>query len=228
METKNKIIITALLLIAVIGVGAFVFLSGQSQATQINNTLTQQGTKLNIQNNNNQYWSHGDMVIENVTFKNGTVGNLYIEYWIKPGENLTIDLSNALGYGNEPLPTGTVIRTLNWMGLFNPNGGGGNSNFAQSLKGWSNTPDPANPPVYQVNMGSVPVGPLPSGVTGNLVIMDTTIEGIDATINSQYPHTATYETLFTEIIMTVDPSGNLVMTFAIPPTLCSTIAHIIS
>jgi hypothetical protein len=97
-------------------------------------------TKLELKSNDNLAWEHTELEIINTTFKNGTKGNVYIEAWVKPGENVTIDLSNILGYGNTPLPAGT-IRIESWRGLYNPTAGG-TSNFADTLQGWSNTNTP--------------------------------------------------------------------------------------
>lgn len=223
---RNIVILIAIIVIAVIGVGIFAAFT-MTNTAQPQNNISAKGTKLDLKNNNNQLWQQMDIVLENVTFKNGTRGNLYMEVWVQPGQNMTIDLSNLLGYGGEPLPVGTVIRVLTWSSLQNSTGGGTGS-FSMTLQGWSNTSAPVNAPNYNISYANMPVGPLTRNVNNNLMYYNTTIEGIDAYTNANYPHDDSYEVLFTELVMTVDPNGNLVITFAVPPTLCSTIAHIIS
>ena len=84
--------------------------------TEINNKCS--STKVAFINNGTT-WFHFDAVIENMTLKNGTVQNFYVEGYMKPGGNVTIDLSSLAGYGTEKLPAGTTIRVMAWKGLFN-------------------------------------------------------------------------------------------------------------
>lgn len=223
MNTRN-VLILAIIIIAVIAIAALAISMLNNQSQQ--NVLTQQGTKLNLQNNNNQLWQHMDIVIENLTI-NGTQKNFYFEAWVKPGENLTIDLSNAFGYGNKPLPNGTVIIAQTWSSLLN-NTAGGTGNYSMTLNGWSYTAKPVTAPLYNVTMLNMPIGPLPTQVTTNLVYFNTTKASIDAYTAAHYPHDDVYEVLYTQINMTVNNNGDLIMIFQGPPTLCSTIAHIIS
>lgn len=229
MRNRNILIAVIILAVIIVGLIAVLMLFINQPVTQQN--ITEKGTKLDLKNNNNQLWQHMDIVIENVTAKNGSKMNYYIEVWVKPGQNQTIDLSNLMGYGNERLPTGTVIKTLDWGSVLNNtvNGNNTNTTFTMTLRGWSNTFNPpSNDPVYNVNFLNMPLGPLPSQVTNNLWYFNYTKPTVDAYTAANYPHTDQYEVMFTEIDMTVDTNGNLVMVFALPPTLCSTIAHIIS
>lgn len=226
MNKNNLMIITAIIAVAVISIGTFTFLSTQSQAVQITNNVTSQGTKLNIVNNNNQNWVHTDLVIPNVTAKDGTVQTYYIETWTPPGGTTTIDLSNMLGYGNAPLPTGTSFTVLTWAGLFNSNPGG-TGTLDMNLLGWSNTPNPGNPPVYPLVTPGMTIGPKPASVTASDVRIGTTLDDVHAGENDEGINLDLFELQFTQITMTVDPSGNMIMTFTTPPTICTTIAHII-
>lgn len=227
---NTKIILIAIVIIVIVAVGIFAA-STMTNTAQTPNNVSAKGTKLDLKNTNNQYWEHLDIVIENVTFKNGTKGNLYMEAWVKPGENLTIDLSQLMGYGNEQLPNGTVIKPLIWGSVLNTTAGG-SSSFSMILQGWSNTATPVSAPQYNVTFANMPVGPLPNGINGNMYYYNYTKADIDAFTAANHPHTDQYEIMFTVITMTVDPNsnpvGNLIMTFSVPPTLCSTIAHIIS
>lgn len=228
-KLRNSIIIVAIIIIAVIIIGAFIALTSTSDITNPKQNLTVNGTKLDLKNNNEQYWQHMDIVIENVTLKNGSTQNFYIEAWVKPGENLTIDLSQLFGYGNERLPENYTIKPLVWGGMFYTNNTTGTSTFDMILKGWSNslTP-PSNDPEYNVTFNNMPLVKLPSNVKDNMFYWNTTKAAVDAMTESTYPHDDSNEIMFTEINMTVNAEGNIIMNFTVPPTLCSTIAHIIS
>lgn len=228
---KNSVLIAIIIIIVIIiGAVAAYFLMNPSATTNPKYNVSVNGTKLDLKNNNNQYWQHMDIVMENVTLKNGTVQNFYIEAWVKPGQNLTIDLSNLFGYGNERLPTNYTIKPLIWGGMFNnTTATSGTSTFDMVLRGWSNglTP-PSNDPQYNVTFNNMPVVSLPSNVKDNMFYWNNSKDSIDALTRSTYPHDDSNEIMFTEVNMTVDSDGNLIMTFTVPPTLCSTIAHIIS
>ncbi len=204
---------------AVLTAGTSIFLVNQSHAATISNTITKQGTKLNLINNNTNQWEHTDLEIVNATTANGTKQTFYISAWIKPGENTTIDLSNMLGFngqGNNRLDKGTQLTVLSWSGLYSPNGGS-TGNFIMSLQGWSNTENPTPPtPMYSISMNSVPIGTVPSKITDNTVMIGTNPSDVADPAN---------DVIFTQMLFTVDPSGNLIITFPTPPTLCQTIAE---
>lgn len=223
---RTGIIIIIIIIIAALIVGAFaaMFMLGSNTPQQ---NISDKGTKLNLKNNNNQYWQHMDIVVENVTLKNGTVQNFYIEAWVKPGENLTIDLSNLFGYGNERLPTNYTIKPKIWGGMFDTNNT--TSTFDMVLMGWSNTMNPpSNVPKYNATFNNMPVVKLPEKITGNMFYWNTTVPLVNAMTMKDYPHDDRNEIMFTEINMIVNSDGNIIMVFSVPPTLCSTIAHIIS
>jgi len=224
---KRNIILLVIIL-AVIIVAAFIALTMLNPPTPQQN-LSENGTKLNLQNNNQQYWQHMDIVIENVTLKNGTVENFYIEAWVKPGENLTIDLSQLFGYGNEQLPINYTIKPKVWGALFNDTSINGSTTFDMVLFGWSNSLNPpSNVPEYNLTFDNMPIVQLPSNVNGNMFYWNTTKDAVDNMTRTDYPHDDTNEILYSEINMVVNSEGNIIMTFDVPPTLCETIAHIIS
>jgi hypothetical protein len=217
MKSRNMII-TVILIITVFTIGTSTFLLNQSQAATINNTITQQGTKLNLKNNNNQEWEHMHILIQNITTSNGSKQNYYIETWIKPGENTTIDLSNILGYGNHALTPGTNINILSWSGLYSTDPGTGD--FSLSLQGWSNNTSPVNATIYHITQGSIPVSTLPSSITGTIALIGTNPSDVTVTGENN-----ANDVLFKQIQFTIDPNGNIIITFPTPPTLCNTIAQ---
>lgn len=224
---KNSTIgIIAIIVVAVIAVAAYSAMNTSTTA-QTANTITQNGSKITIINNNKDVWAHWDLVVENATLKNGTKQTIYIKTFIKPGENVTIDLSNALGYGDERLPTDTKITVLAWGGVYN-NNASGTSKFTTTFLGWTTNQTIPSPSTYYkgyVNALPVdpvlPIGPLPSGITGNSVVITNNIpEAIAVDENDAY------DQLFIQLNILVDPNGNPHFNPAIIPELCTTIAGI--
>ncbi len=213
MRTPVIILIVAVVLIIIGAVAAIMMMGG----TTASNTLTQNGTKLEFYNNNTQAWTHIEFVILNDTTVNKTTQVYYGEAWIKPGENVTFDISSLLGYNNTALPVGSFLRIDTWTGLFNPNNSG-NGNINLTIRGWSNglTP-PANDPMYNLTSLNVPIGPLPSNVTQSVGYISKNAPDVNTT----------YTTSFNEMLISVDSNGNLIITITKPGGLSQTIAELI-
>lgn len=217
---KSNMIIAGILVAAILTLGAVAFIPNQSQAATIPNTITEHGTKLALTNNNNEAWAHMEMVIVEATLPDGSTQTFYVEFWMTPGGTTTIDLSNILGYGDSPLPTGTTLRMLTWSGVNSPTPEG-NSNLALSLQGWSNTATPpGTAPSTSLDFSSLPVAQLPTSITGNTALIGTS----PADVNVPGEDEGATVT-FSELLMTVDANGNLVITVTTPPELCTTIAQ---
>lgn len=222
---KNEyFIITGILIIAVFSVGVLFMLFNESQASLINNTITDKGTKLAFKNDNNQVWEHVDMIIPNATLRNGTTKTIYIEVWVKPGGTMIIDLSNLLGYENNPLPSKTNLKVLAWCGLFNPTSGG-TGDFKLTLQGWSNTPTSQNGPQSTITQASMPIGQLPLSISRNTAIISSE-KKVEAVGENRTNEEKT-EVLFTEMSFMVDTSGNLEIMFPVRPNLSQTNQQII-
>ena len=129
-NSKNVIILLVLIILAAVAV------SGCTSKTN-STSLNQSSTKVAFTNNGTT-WFHFDAVIENMTLKNGTVQNYYVEGYMKPGGNVTMDLSGLAGYGNQPLPAGTTVRIMAWKGLFNQTITTNSSEMNLIMQGWSN------------------------------------------------------------------------------------------
>ena len=173
-KNAGIIAILALIIVVVAAVGAASFNNNSNV-----HPISAKSTKLALYNNNPDAWLHMDLVAEGVTFKNGTTSNLYIEAFMEPAKlkpngkiqpgTVTIDLSQLLGYGNEKLPAGTIIRILSWKGLYNPTAGG-TSNLDLTMQGWSNTRFPgADDQVapHKINIpysDPLPIAQLPSNI----------------------------------------------------------------
>ena len=216
MKSRNSIIL--LVLIALIAVAV----SGCTSNTN-STSVNQSSTKVAFFNNGST-WFHFDAVIENMTLKNGTVQNYYVEGYMKPGGNVTIDLSGIAGYGNQQLPAGTTIRVMAWKGLFNQTVASNSSDMLLNMQGWSKTLTPASDDLaYNVSVPNLPVNQLPANITDNTLIVGTD----PAMIQDESGNDSAMEPVFEEEIFTVDANGKVTLVFVTPATLCSIVAHII-
>lgn len=208
-NSKNAIILLVMLVLIAVAV------SGCTSNT--NSTVNQSSTKLAFINNGTT-WFHFDAVIENITLKNGTVQNYYVDGYIKPNGNVTMDLSGLAGYGNEPLPEGTTVRVLAWKGLFNQTLTSNSSDMNLLMQGWSKNLQPQNDDLkYNVTVLNLPVNQLPANITDSTIIINTD----PATITGNGSST---EPVFEEEIFTVDGNGKVTMVFVTPATLCNIVS----
>ena len=151
-----------------------------------NNNNNTTGTDVNAKSTKVAIMNHGDTwaqveLVANVTHKNGTNMTVYIENFIKPDENVTIDLSQIMGYGNEPLPAGTTIRVQSWKGLFNETKGvGGIGTLDIEFQGWSNTLYPTEKDnKTPVTFNPVPIFQLPKEINQSVSFVATTEEELE-------------------------------------------------
>lgn len=215
-STRNSIIL--LVLIALIAVAV----SGCTSNTN-STSVNQSSTKVAFFNNGST-WFHFDAVIENMTLKNGTVQNFYVEGYMKPGGNVTLDLSGLAGYGNQQLPAGTTIRVMAWKGLFNQTVVSNSSDMLLNMQGWSKTLTPTSSDLaYNVSVPNLPVNQLPANITNNTLIIGTD----PAMIQDDSGNDSATEPIFEEEIFTVDANGKVTMVFVTPATLCNIAAHIV-
>jgi hypothetical protein len=219
----NNTLIIAGVLIAVIVVGALAATTLMNNNGTPVNAVTAEATKLSFQNNGTT-WLHMDVILENVTLKNGTLQTSYHELWIKPNGTIVMDLSNLAGYGAEKLPPGTNMRILAWKGLYN-NTTATNGELNLNMQGWSGTLQPgANDAITNVRFSGLRVDLLPKNVTDNLIFTDTNI----ARLHQQPGFIRDYNeefNIYEEEILTVDQNGKVTITVTVPPELCSLIAH---
>ncbi|UTB33133.1 MAG: hypothetical protein NKF70_02340 [Methanobacterium sp. ERen5] len=208
-NSKNAIILLVILVLIAVAVSGC--------TSKSNSTVNQSSTKLAFSNNGTT-WFHFDAVIENLTLKNGTVQNYYVDGYIKPNGNVTMDLSSLAGYGNEPLPAGTTVRVLAWKGLSNQTLASNSSDMNLVMQGWSKNLQPQNDDLkYNVTVQNLPVNQLPANITDNAIIINTD----PATITGNGSST---EPVFEEEIFTVDGNGKVTMVFVTPATLCNILA----
>ncbi len=223
MVLWNRIIVIVAL-VALIVVGAFAL-------TTFNNTQTPvtaadyKGTKLAFYNNGTT-WLHMDVVLENVTMKNGKTKTFYSELYLKPQNGrIVMDLSKLAGYGNRQLPAGTTIRILAWKWLLNP-AAGGTGDLNLTMQGWSNTQFPGpNDEKLEIFYAGLPVNQLPREIKS-----DTIFTADDINKLHKLQGFIDYDEnipLYEEEILTVDQNGKVTLTIVFPPELCERIAQII-
>ena len=211
-NSKNVIILLVLIILAAVAV------SGCTSKTN-STSLNQSSTKVAFSNNGTT-WFHFDAVIENMTLKNGTVQNYYVEGYMKPGGNVTMDLSGLAGYGNQPLPAGTTVRIMAWKGLFNQTLTTNSSEMNLIMQGWSNYINPtSNDTKYNVTVQNLPVNKLPANITDNTFLVSTNPASLAEDNDS-----ATTP-IFEEEVFTVDANGKVTMVYITPATLCNIVAN---
>ena len=211
-SSKNVIIFLVLIILAAVAVSGC---TSKTNSTSIN----QSSTKVAFFNNGTT-WFHFDAVIENMTLKNGTVQNYYVEGYMKPGGNVTMDLSGLAGYGNQALPAGTTVRVMAWKGLFNQTIITNSSEMNLIMQGWSNYLNPtSNDTQYNVTVPNLPVNQLPANITDNTLLITT-----NPTSLAEDNDSATTP-VFEEEIFTVDANGKVTMVYVTPATLCNIVAH---
>lgn len=192
--------------------------------TTNSNDVNAKSTKLAIINNGNT-WMQIELVA-NVTHKNGTNMTVYVENFIKPKENVTVDLSQMLGYGDEPLPPGTTIRVQSWKGLFNEtNGVGEEGTLDFDFQGWSNTLYPTDKDQKTpVTFNPVPIFKLPAEITKSESFIAFSEEELAKIAGFD---TADQEPVYEEEIITVNADGTVTITITNPPELCRAIASLV-
>lgn len=229
MKRNNIIVVIVLVAIIVIGaLAATTFMKPQGQQV----TAGDAATKLAFYNNGST-WLHLDVVMENVTLKNGTVRNFYAEIFLKPGNGTAvIDLSNLSGYGNEKLPAGTNITILAWKGLFMPANStpavGSTADLNLNMQGWSNTGQPTtDDTIYNVFYPQLNITQLPT-ISGNPITDDTVIiKTVAKDVQFTPEITNSQEPISEQELLTVDENGKVTITIIQAPTLCSLMAHIV-
>jgi hypothetical protein len=219
---NQKIGLLAILAVVIVVVAV----SGCNDNTKTNgttvNAISENGTKLAIYNNGST-WAHIELDA-NATHKNGTNITFGADTFVKPNDNVTIDISQILGYENQSLPAGTVIRVQSWKGLFNTTSGGTDT-LKISFQGWSNTRYPtASANLTNVTYSPLNVSTLPVNITSSIVYLGTTPAEI---ANIQSIDTSDEEPLYEEEIITVNADGSVTIVVSKAPELCRAIASII-
>jgi hypothetical protein len=224
---NRNIIIIAIILIALVVLGVFLLLNFNPVEEK---TLSVNGSKVSIINNNTDVWVYWDLEIQNVTLKNNTTQNFYVKAFVKPGENVTIDLSDMFGYENETLPADTNITVLAWGGVLNTTSGG-TTTIDNTFLGWTVNQTIPEPPTYYKSEGDAinaliyneapqqTIGQLPSNVKDNTIVIGNSPEEVE---NNEIQ----VQQSFVQMEIIIDTFGIPHFKLGSTPTLCEFIAQL--
>lgn len=219
---RNSVIIIAIIVIAVVIIGAFAAMNMFTTPTTADNKtqITANGSKITVINNNQDVWAHWKIQIQNAPHKNGTQQTHFVEVFIKPGENTTFDLSNILDYGEEALPQDTNITVLAWGGVYNTTASG-DSSLNITKYGWTtNQTVPEPETTYKTAIDPMginstqAIGALPANITDNTVNIG--LGDFGSLPNDQ---------LFVQFNIIINPDGVPHFELREPPVLCEAIAQ---
>jgi len=223
---KKDVILFAIILIALVLGGVFVAFTQSAPA--VNEGITVNGSKVSIVNNNTDVWVNWYMEVEGATYKNGTPQKFYMNAFIKPGENVTFDLSDMLEYGNETLTTDTNLTVLAWGALLSETTGS-TGQLTATFFGWTEDQIIPNPPTFWRNAINPKVlienqqqaiGQLPAGLTGSTILIGTTPGDVDT-----YPIGNIQQT-FVQLDIIIDDEGVPHFKYREPPVVCEVIAQV--
>ncbi len=210
MNRNTGILIIAVIAIVIIGAIAAFMMPAQEPAVA--------STLIAIDNHGADHWAKTVAVMENVSTKDGSTKNIYVETWKEPEKGCCmINLSEELGYGNEPLPAGTTFRMKMWSEPYCPDPSG-DCEMQLILRGGdeAHISDISIP--FEVNATHV-LYQLPADITQGKteITLDPTkgaalLEGMN--------------TVYVEVIATVNADGTVTFTPVTLPVLCELIAGI--
>jgi hypothetical protein len=103
----KKIVLAIILMVAVV-MGGIAYANVPQTGSQQNTAISGNATNVAFQNNATS-WKHVVAAFD-ITKTNGNKKKVYADLWIKPKGTANVDLSHALGYGNQALPKGTKIK----------------------------------------------------------------------------------------------------------------------
>jgi len=103
----KKIVLGIILMVAVV-MGGIAYANIPQTGSQQSTPVSGNATNVAFQNNATS-WKHVVAAFD-VTKTDGTKKKVYSDLWIKPKGTANVDLSRALGYGNQALPKGTKIK----------------------------------------------------------------------------------------------------------------------
>lgn len=211
MNRNTGIII--IVVIAVLLVGALAaFMMPSTTSTSASQTL------MVIDNNAPDHWAKSVAVMENVTKKDGSITNVYAESWKEPSTGRSvINLTQELGYDNEALPAGTTFRMKMWSEPYSANDTG-EVNMNLGLNGGDENHIDNETTRFDVIASHI-LYQLPADITQGKteITLDPAkgaafLEGMN--------------TIYVEVIVTVNADGSVTITPVTQPVLCELIAGI--
>jgi hypothetical protein len=158
-----------------------------------------QDTMMYFQDNGHSY----DHVAAILSVDNGTK-EIYLNMTIKPGDNVTFDLSKALGYFDQPVPPGTTITLSGYANILSANGGGNDT--------LNMNDDGSN-----INVPGITTEQLPPTVKGDMISSSFNPSDGQQYFNSIIPGNGS---VFWEETLTVNADGTVSSKFIKSPVLC--------
>ncbi len=209
MNRNTGILIIAVIVIVIIGaLAAFMMPSAE--------TATASQTLMVINNNAPDHWAKSVVVMENVTKKDGSITNVYVEAWKEPSTGRSvINLTQELGYGNEALPAGTTFRMKMWSEPYSANSTG-EVNMNLSLNGGDENHIDNETTKFDIIASHV-LYQLPADIT-----QGKTEITLDAAKGAAFLEGM--NTIYVEVIVTVNADGSVTITPVTQPVLCELIA----
>ncbi|MBU4534248.1 MAG: hypothetical protein KKF16_00090 [Euryarchaeota archaeon] len=211
MNRNTGIIIIVVIAVLLVGVLA-AFMMRAPTSTTASQTL------MVIDNNAPDHWAHSVAVIENVTKKDGSITNVYVESWKEPSTGRSvINLTQELGYDNEALPAGTTFRMKMWTEPYSANTTG-EVNMNLGLNGGDENHIDNEATRFDVIASHI-LYQLPADITQGKT--DITLDPAKGAAFLEGMNT-----IYVEVIVTVNADGSVTITPVTQPVLCELIAGI--
>lgn len=201
---RNAIILVIVAILIIVGAAAFMMRQPANTGT-----VTAGDTLLAIDNHAADHQIHAVMVIENVSKADGTLTNIYTDSWIQPGGKVQMDISKELGY-NGSLPSGTSFTMKMWC---DPHGNGtGNATLNMTVHGGTADKLMDETRAYLLT-ASHEFYPLSSITSDQINTTQDPAKGAEFLKGIQ--------SIYVELLITVNPDGTVTITQLTPPVLCS-------
>ncbi|MGA2677239.1 MAG: hypothetical protein ABSE83_10140 [Methanobacterium sp.] len=160
--------------------------------------------------NNGQSWDH---IAATLSTGNSTK-QIYINIWIKPGGNVSFDLSKALGYSDQPAPVGTIFTFSAYKNILTSNPGG-NGNLNLNVQGYSGDGQ-HNANLFNSQYPGIPVEQLPNNIKNSGITYSSNPSNGQQYYSSINPSGSVYE----QESFTINNDGTVTIKSLVSPVLC--------
>lgn len=160
--------------------------------------------------NNGTAWDH---VAATLSTDNGSK-TIYIDLWIKPGGNVTFDLSKAFGYSDQPAPAGTVYTFSAYKNILESSAGGSDA-LNLNVQGYSGDgTDNAN--LFNSQYPGIPVEQLPNDIKDS----EITYSSNPSNGQQYYSSINTGGSIYEQESFTINSDGTVTVKSLVSPVLC--------
>ena len=162
--------------------------------------------------NSGQSWVHIASTLTNTNSNN----NIYLDMWIKPGDNVALDLSKALGSSDQQVPAGTQFTFSAYKNVLSPSPGGTDA-LNLNVEGWSGNGQ-HNAQLFNSQFPGIPLQQLPNGVTDSKI----TISSSPSDGQNYYSSiSAGSGSVFEQESFIINDDGTVSITSLTSPVFCS-------